>query len=147
MKINEEKIVEVVNDSKSMTEAAKRLGINYKTLRIYAKKMDIFKPNQSGAGINKPKIKLEDILANKVKFSTQQLKKRLLDENLIEYKCNKCGNKGFWFDNILVLELHHINGNDNDNRLENLEMLCPNCHSQTHGFRVKNKKVKNGLVL
>jgi Zn finger protein HypA/HybF involved in hydrogenase expression len=123
-----------------MSEAALILKINYKTFSRYAKELNVFKPNKSGKGIKKSKVKLEDILSNKVKFSTQQLKKRLIDEGVLEYKCSKCFNDGFWLDEVLILELDHINGDNKDNKLENLRILCPNCHSQTPTFRGRDRE-------
>lgn len=64
-------------------------------------------------------------------------KKYLLQFGLKENKCEECG-LSEWNGKPLVCQVHHINGNRNDNRLENLQMLCPNCHSQTDNFQNKN---------
>ncbi len=64
------------------------------------------------------------------------IKKYLIYHNLIEYKCKECGIDK-WNNKDIKLELHHINGINNDNRIENLCFLCPNCHSQTDNFRGK----------
>jgi 5-methylcytosine-specific restriction endonuclease McrA len=56
----------------------------------------------------------------------------------IDYKCGLCGNTGNWWGLEIQLELHHINGNPKDNRIENLVFMCPNCHSLTEGFRGRN---------
>jgi hypothetical protein len=62
---------------------------------------------------------------------------------LIPYKCRDCNNEGNWNNKKLSLHLEHINGNWDDNRLENLCFLCPNCHSQTPTYcGNKNKKLK-----
>lgn len=66
-----------------------------------------------------------------------KFKSRLIKANLIEYKCSCCGITE-WNGKPLTLQLHHINGNNRDNRLENLTFLCPNCHSQTDNFSGKN---------
>ena len=57
----------------------------------------------------------------------------------INFKCSKCNNEGEWFGEKLVLQLDHINGISNDNRIENLRFLCPNCHTQTETYSSKNK--------
>ena len=72
--------------------------------------------------------------------NTSYLKKRILDERLLEYKCQECGNNGVWNNKKLKLHLDHINGINNDHRIENLRFLCPNCHSQTPTYSGKNKK-------
>lgn len=60
-----------------------------------------------------------------------------------DYACNKCAVKE-WFGHQIVLEVDHINGISDDNRRENLEALCPNCHSITGTWRGRNKPYKNG---
>ena len=66
------------------------------------------------------------------------MKRIILRENLIEYKCSCCGNQGIWNGKELSLQLHHINGKRTDNELSNLTFLCPNCHSQTDNYCGKN---------
>lgn len=68
------------------------------------------------------------------------IRERLLKYNLIPYKCDICGNIGEWMKKPLRLQVDHINGDHNDNRLENLRFLCPNCHTQTETFAGKNVK-------
>lgn len=60
--------------------------------------------------------------------------------NLLEYKCVMCGNTGEWLGQKISLELDHINGINNDHRLENLRWLCPNCHALTETYAGKNNK-------
>lgn len=68
-----------------------------------------------------------------------KIKARYLEK--VEYKCSCCG-IAEWNNNSLTLELDHINGNNKDHRLENLRLLCPNCHSQTATYKSKNNKFK-----
>jgi Zn finger protein HypA/HybF involved in hydrogenase expression len=61
------------------------------------------------------------------------IKQRLIRLGLKQHRCETCGISE-WLGKPLSLALHHINGDGDDNRLENLEPLCPNCHSQTENF-------------
>jgi Zn finger protein HypA/HybF involved in hydrogenase expression len=72
--------------------------------------------------------------------------KRALDEMKIEYKCQKC--KINSYDSMpITLEVDHINGNWQDNKLENLRYLCPNCHSQMSTCHRKNMKISDEQIL
>lgn len=73
------------------------------------------------------------------KISTWRLKRILIKNELIRDICSKCNQKPSWNGESLTLQLDHINGVHNDNRLENLRLLCPNCHSQTSNFAGRNK--------
>ena len=84
-----------------------------------------------------------NILVINSTYSRTNLKPRLISENILEYKCIECGNTGEWNGKPITLQLDHVNGVYNDNRVENLRFLCPNCHSQTDTFRSKNKSKKN----
>lgn len=74
------------------------------------------------------------------------LKRRLLEDGLLRNECYLCGLLPRWKDKPLVLVLDHINGIRNDNRLENLRLLCPNCNSQTDTFAARNKGRKKAGV-
>jgi 5-methylcytosine-specific restriction endonuclease McrA len=67
----------------------------------------------------------------------QNLKLRLVKAGLKDGLCERCGLDA-WHGEPLHLALHHMNGDRLDNRLENLELLCPNCHSQTHTYSGRN---------
>lgn len=73
-------------------------------------------------------------------YARHRIKDRLIAQNLIEYRCTECGNTGIWQNKPLSLQLDHINGIPNDNRLENLRFICANCHSQTETYAGKNSK-------
>lgn len=70
------------------------------------------------------------------KWGNKDLKKRMLLEG-VEYRCVDCNVKDTYNEKPIILQLHHINGNSNDNRFENLCLLCPNCHSQTDNWAGK----------
>lgn len=92
------------------------------------------------------KYEMKDVLIENSKYENiDRLKRRIIKERLIEYKCEKCGNPGIWQEKELTLQLEHKNGIHNDHRIENLCFLCPNCHSQTSTFSGKNKGKYNNL--
>ena len=78
-------------------------------------------------------INVSEYLNSSKKIGTSALKKKLLKENLIEDKCAICG-LAEWQNKPITLQLHHIDGNPNNNNLDNLQLLCPNCHSQTDNY-------------
>ena len=88
------------------------------------------------------KIELKDILVKNSTYQTNRLKKRLIAEGYKLHKCECCGNTE-QNGKPIPLELHHKNGDHFDNRLENLEILCPNCHAQTDNYCGKNSLAKN----
>lgn len=84
---------------------------------------------------------LEDILVEDSTYThTSHLKARLIKEEILEERCEKCGLGPEWQAERLSLVLDHINGKNNDNRKENLRLLCPNCNSQTDTFSGKNSQ-------
>jgi hypothetical protein len=79
------------------------------------------------------------------KADSTKVKNRLINNGLREYKCERCGIYE-WCGGRIVIELHHLNGDPSDNRLDNLQLLCPNCHSQTHNY-CKKSELRNGKRL
>ena len=71
-------------------------------------------------------------------YSNEIVKQRIVKDDLLDYKCSKCGIDS-WQGETIVLDLDHINGINTDNRLSNLRYLCPNCHSQTDTYKGRNK--------
>mgnify|MGYP000402567859 CR=1 FL=1 len=89
---------------------------------------------------NKQKYPLSEILVSNSQYTNMHsLKKRLVSENYMKYECACCFNKGIWQNIELTLQLDHINGINDDHRIENLRFLCPNCHSQTSTYAGRNK--------
>ena len=82
-------------------------------------------------------IKTEDVLVEHSTSPRCVVRRKILEDGLLEYKCSKCGISD-WAGKPLSLELDHINGVNDDNRIENLRFLCPNCHSQTKTYGSKN---------
>jgi 5-methylcytosine-specific restriction endonuclease McrA/predicted nucleic acid-binding Zn ribbon protein len=120
-------------------------GGNYATLKNKIKDYNIDISHFTGQGWNvglkyRPMkhYKLSEILQKDFPYDTTKLKKRLVEDGVKKHKCENCGLVK-WNGKEIPLELHHINGDRNDNRIENLQLLCPNCHAQTDGYRGKNK--------
>ena len=82
---------------------------------------------------------LEEYLVSGSTMSSTKVRNRLLKEKIKEHRCERCKNTK-WEGQAIPLQLHHINGNRNDNRLENLQLLCPNCHTLTDNYCGKNIK-------
>ena len=81
---------------------------------------------------------IDDILAAGRRRSREHVKQRLMSAGLKELRCEACGLVD-WRGEPIALQLHHVNGDGLDNRLENLRLLCPNCHSQTDTWGGRNK--------
>lgn len=96
--------------------------------------------NKGLRGIGKPIISIEKILVSNSSFQSFKLKKRLIDGGIRKQQCEECGWAKVSSDGRIPLELDHINGNKYDNRLENLRILCPNCHSLKTTHRGLNRK-------
>lgn len=140
----DDEIVRITENCHSMAQAAKLCGMSYTTFIRKAKSLSCYRPNPSGKGMskNRPSILTEDILAGKYpSYQTYKLKVRLIDEGHLEDKCSICGWSGKpEGSKYSACELDHINGNPTDHRLENLRIICPNCHSLTDTYRFRRGK-------
>ncbi len=89
---------------------------------------------------------MEKLLVKGGTFQSFKLKKRLFREGLKEEKCELCGWAEKSEDGRIPVELDHINGDRYDNRLQNLRILCPNCHSLQPTHRGKNQRRRGGEI-
>ncbi|OGX87204.1 HNH endonuclease signature motif containing protein [Hymenobacter glacialis] len=78
------------------------------------------------------------LIENSSYTSTARLRNRLIEHELKAKQCESCGLTE-WLSEPIPLELHHVNGINNDHRLHNLQLLCPNCHALTENYRGKNQ--------
>jgi len=133
------KIEEAIKNTTSMIEAAKYCNLERKTFNKMSKELGLFKPNPSGKGVpSKVAVPLDEIFKGNVYLRPNYLKKRLFIAGLKEKKCEICGTST-WNDKEISLHLHHKDGNRNNNSFGNLQVLCPNCHSQTSSYCVSKK--------
>ena len=136
----EDKIIEACKINKTMLQACKDVGIPFSIFKRKAEKLGVYKPNQGAKGTFKPIKKLKDIFEGRTNMKSTGLKVRLIREGYKEEKCEECGLVD-WNNKPITLELDHKNGDTSDNRLKNLRILCPNCHSQTETFRRKKSSL------
>lgn len=147
---NKDQLKENIKISKSYSEVLKRLDIpiqgnNISTLKrkILEYNLDIshFTFSNYSKNINKY-ISVTQYLTTNSNIKSSKLKSKLIKEGLKQNKCERCGIDN-WMGEPIICQLHHINGNNRDNRIENLQMLCPNCHSQTDNYCGNANKKKH----
>jgi len=139
---------DAVTHSTSVRQVLARLGLapaggNYSVVRRHIQRLGISTAHFTGRGWKRgdtspvvPARPLNEILRQGTHIQSYKLKRRLLGEGLKASKCEVCELEE-WLGRAIPLELDHINGDPTDNRLENLRVLCPNCHALTTTYRGK----------
>lgn len=154
-KYTKEDIEKAVISSKSWAEVCRKLGVKPMTgsqsyLQKRAKEMGISSSHFTGQGWRKgkcfPKKKAIDFCKKDSTIPSHRLKLKLIRDGIKKEECEKC-NLSEWMGEKIVLELDHINSDHYDNRLENLQILCPNCHAlETRKRREAAGKVDNSVL-
>ena len=151
---SERELREAIAKARSWSETLRNMdrcptGNNWRTVKKYAAEWEIptehFDPHaaanealKKGAKRAKP---LEEVLVVNATYSRTALKRRLYEEGLKQPICELCGQDETWMGQRIALIIDHINGKRNDNRIENLRIVCPNCAAalETHCGRAKPK--------
>ncbi|MDT7542299.1 MAG: hypothetical protein QOE33_2203 [Acidobacteriota bacterium] len=155
-KYTERQLRRAVRTSTSLAQTLSKLGVapfggNYEVLRKAIKHFSIDTSHYTGQVWNKGKTfgakqPLSRYLCNELQIQSYKLKNKLLADGLLNRVYSSCKRKT-WLSEPVPLELDHINGDRHDNRLQNLRLLCPNCHTLTPTYRAKNRASKLSSVL
>jgi len=143
-----EQLQEAVQTSTSMRQVLAKLSLapyggNYDVLRGKLKRLGLDTSHFLGRAWSRdrclsPKIPLERYLQGVRPIQSYKLKNRLVKHGVLTPVCVGCGLQN-WLGQPIPFELDHVNGNNKDNRLENLRLLCPNCHALTPTYRSKRR--------
>ncbi len=151
-KWNVEELRVAVKTSISRRQVLQKLGLveaggNYEQIKRYIENYHLDTAHFLGKGANlgrkiprTPIFSLKQILVKYSTFQSYKLKHRLFKEGIKTPACELCGWSKTSLDGRIPVELDHINGDHYDSRIENLRILCPNCHSLQSTHRGKNKK-------
>ncbi len=148
-KISKEELQKIVSESDSFSEVIHNLGYysksgsNHKTVKRWLNKYGI-KYDHFTSNTKPRKLTFELVFRQNSDCTQKVLRHWYKNINYIKYKCSICGQEPFWNGNKLTLILDHKNGINNDNRIDNLRWVCPNCNQQlpTTGFH--GNKYKRG---
>ena len=136
-KIAKEQIQEALDNSPTLGAAAQYLNVEWRTFKKTATQYGLYHKRRGSS----KKMELQDILSGKhPQYPTSKLSKRLVKEGIKDYRCEICGIVE-WNGKQISLELNHIDGRNSNHSLENLQLICPNCHSQTDTYRSKKLKI------
>ena len=141
-----ELLQQLVKECSSLSAILRKQGkaVSGASMKILKEKLDAYNIPYHFIHIveggKKDKKPIKDLLIKNSQYKSQDLKKRLIEEGYKKDVCEMCGQLPEWNGKTLVLQLDHINGDHYDNRLENLRIVCPNCHTQTDTFSSRRNK-------
>ncbi len=142
---SDEEFAKAVSQAETIADIRKILGVKtrHPDLKKRIEKLNLDTSHLSrwrkGLPSKRYKSTLDELLTNNGYRDQQNLKDRLLKENLLKYECSIC-KLIEWNNQEITLQLDHMDGNKKNNTLINLRLLCPNCHSQTLTFCGRNIK-------
>lgn len=145
MRWNKDNLKRAISSSETKAETIRNLGLrplggNRSSLNKYIEKYEIDISHFKELKITP----LEEVLEGKhPEYPRYALKKSLLKRGILKNECSVCGNKGFHNGKPLRMWLDHINGVNNDHRIKNLRMICPNCETQSDTYSGRDKFLKN----
>ena len=127
---NEREFINTINNSYYLKDLVKKMGcsLNNKTIKKIKMKMDEL--NINIVNFDSSKSISQEI--NNIKKNNKEMKRQLLEKDLIENKCHACKIGDMWNGRLLSLKINYINGNSNDKNLNNMRLLCPNCFNQLY---------------
>ena len=169
-RIGAQAIIDACNSSTTFKEACEKLGCGYRYLVMAATKLGCYEElnqrskefSHKGTKFDKPwiikintssgivfkvdaKIWCEHMFNGDIQSTAVRIKKRLIEAGYKENRCECCGLTD-WNGKPISLQLHHIDGNPQNNKINNLMILCPNCHTQTDNYGSKNASKKECQV-
>lgn len=147
---DDEALRRAVRGSRSVAEVMRTLGVRpggraHRAVRRRIDELGLPTDHMTGRGwargrrnpAGRSRVPLEELLVSGRHVQTARLRQRLIDEGVFEARCAICQGER-WLGEPMPLELDHINGDRRDNRIENLRLLCPNCHAGTETYRGRN---------
>ena len=166
-RIGADKIIEACQTAKTFKEACEQLNCGYRYLVSAAVKLGCYEQlaqrskkfskchnfensswlvkdpnaNSNNGYVTDHKIWCQELFLGRITSASEKIKKHLYAAGIKENKCECCGITE-WNGKPISCQLHHIDGNPRNNKLENLQILCPNCHTQTDNYGSKNARNK-----
>lgn len=138
--MTDQEFIQICQNASSMAEAQLLTRLQFTTFKVRATNLGCYDPNKGKRNWSSNDLKIFEILDGKhPTFQPYKLKQLLFKHDIKENKCECCGISE-WQGKPINCELHHKDGNKFNHSLENLIILCPNCHSQTENFRFKREK-------